>query len=116
MGFTDTGVNNIRDLHRTDVVQGQLGTSGTVFSTTQTDLQGPVVGSIKTLTKTYANKTNQFSYRLLSTEAYGNDYKEFTYSNTGKAINYVREVFPTVSHTSTDEISIISTTFYRQVQ
>jgi hypothetical protein len=100
-------------LHFDDADNGVLGTDGSSVSSTQTGLQAEISASEKSLVKTKGSRSNQFSYRLDSTTATGETYREFATRNADD-LAYDRAVFPGVAHTENDEIVIIKTYFYKQ--
>jgi hypothetical protein len=113
MTILTQGINKMRDLHFTDADNGLLGTDGTASSASQTGLITGVSASEKALVKTKGSQSNQFSYRLDSTTATGNTFREFATRNADD-LAYDRAVFPGVAHTENDEIVIIKTYFYKQ--
>jgi hypothetical protein len=105
MGKLDQGINRIRDLHYDDMDTGVVGTAGDVFISTQTDLQGVVIVTETTLTKTKSDKAVSTEYKLVSNVGVGNTYREYaTYNASDLAFN--RYVFTGTEHTSADEIII----------
>lgn len=105
------GLNKIRDLHSADIVNGKMGTAGTVVAESQTGLQAPIAASEIAVTTTTADKTTTVSYTLPSTTGTGYTYREFG-TNDGSTTNYDRVVFTGVEHTSTDDIVIQKVYYY----
>ena len=113
MTMLNQGLNQLRDLHYTDLDTGEMGTSGTAVAVTQTGLQVPISASEVTLTKTKAERANQVNYLLNSTTATGNTFREVTFQNSSD-LEYDRGVFPGLAHTTSNEIVVIKTYNYRQ--
>ena len=107
------GLNDIRDLHRAQVDKGELGTDGTAPNESQTDLVAGVGATELAVTITSADKTNVFSYVLLSGVGAGNTYREFKIEDSVNGVNYDRCTFTGVAHTANDDLIVKKTWFYR---
>ena len=107
-----TGLNQIRDLHAANIDKAWMGTDSTAVTEAQTGLQAGVAASKLAVTITSADKTNVVNYTLPSTTGTGSTYREFSAILDG-TVEYNRVVFTGLAHTSTDDIIVRQTFFYR---
>lgn len=112
MVMLKVGLNKLRDLHDANIDKCWLGTEGTAVTESQTGLQTGVSATKIANTSTTADKTLVVNYTLPSTTATGNTYREFAVILDG-TVEYNRVVFTGLGHTSTDDIIIRQTFFYR---
>lgn len=103
----------IRDAHKNNLSYGKVGTSSTAFLASQTGLTSAVTASSAALTFAQASQSNQVRYKLSSSTATANTFREFaTYSTAGTA--YDRIIFPGFAHTGDSDFIIVKTYFYDQ--
>ena len=103
----------IRDAHKNSLSYGKLGTSSTAFVVTQTNLISAVTASSAALTFAQASQSNQVRYKLSSSTATANTFREFaTYSSGATA--YDRIIFPGFAHTGDSDFIVVKTYFYDQ--
>lgn len=107
------GLNNIRDSHNTSIDKAYMGTDGSAVAETQTALQAGVAASKQDVTTdASSDKTLVVNYTLPSTAATGNTYREFAVIGDG-TVEYNRVTFTGVAHTSSDDIVVRTSFFYR---
>jgi len=112
MTFLKNGLNRIRDLHADDIDKAWVGTDGTAVAESDTGLIAGVSASKLAVTISSTDKTNVINYTLPSTTATGNTYREFAVIKDG-TVEYNRIVFTGLEHTTTDDIIVRQTFFYR---
>lgn len=108
----DIGLNKIRDLHDSNIDKCWMGTDGSAVTASQTTLVAGVSASKIANTSTTADKTLVINYTLLSTVATGNTFREFAVILDGDT-EYTRVTLTGIAHTSTDDIVVRQTFFYR---
>lgn len=106
------GLNQIRDLHDTDLDKGWMGTDGSAATESQTGLQSGVAATKETVTVTQADKTNVVEYTLESDTGTGNTYREFAVIKDG-VVEYNRTTFTGIAHTANDDVVVRQTFFYK---
>lgn len=111
-GFFINGINRIRDLHGVDVQYGQLGTQG--GEAIGQDLNAPVAATELPVTRTFADKTNTYTYFLNSQTGTGKTYREVAFGSTGPKLAHWRQLYPGIEHLETDEITLIGGVYYDQ--
>lgn len=114
MGYFNQGLQRIRKLVQDDIDKGQLGTDGTAFASSQTDLQTAVEVTKLSVTKTPVDKQVTTDFSLPSTTGTGNTYKEFVLRDTNDD-GILRIVFTGISHTSNTEVHIKHRQFVKSV-
>jgi hypothetical protein len=112
MTFLLTGLNKIRDIHAATIDKAWLGTDGSAVTEAQTGLQAGNTTTKLAVTITSSDKVNVINYSLPSTTATGETYREFAVIDDG-VVEYTRAVFTGIEHTSTDDIVVRQTFFYR---
>ena len=112
MTFLLVGLNKIRDLVDTTIDKCHMGTDGSVVTEAQTALQTPIAASKLASTSTTADKTLVINYTLPSTAATGNTFREFAVIDDG-TVEYNRVVFTGIGHTSSDDIVVRQSFFFR---
>lgn len=113
MTILNVGLQRFRDIHHDDVTEIDWGDDGSAVLVTQTDVLGPI-GDAQglSLQKVKGTFANQFTAILGSATAVGEDVREIAIGND--EVKYLRNVFPTINHTSNDEIIIISGNVYER--
>lgn len=115
------GLQRIRDRIFDDIDKGQLGTGGNASNENDTGLGTAVTNTLLALeTKSKANKTIQFTYKLPSTGGTSTTFREFELARTsGTAIvtDYDRIVYTGISFTTggSEDFSISKKYFIRRV-
>ena len=112
MTVLDVGLNKIRDLHASNIDKAWVGTDGSAVSSSQTGLQAGVAASKVSVSITKSDKTNVVNYTLNSATATGNTFREFAAILDGDT-EYNRVTFTGIEHTSSDEIVVRQTFFYK---
>lgn len=112
MTMLNVGLNKIRDLHASNIDKAWMGTDGSAIDVTQTGLQSGVSASKIAVTVTQSLKTNVINYILDAATATGNTYREFACILDGDT-EYNRVTFTGIEHTSSDDIVVRQSIFYR---
>jgi hypothetical protein len=94
MVVLDEGMSRIRSLIYTDINKGEVGTSGTAATTSDTDLLAPLTATLFTLdTKSVGTKSLKFDYVLPSTYTATTTVKEFKLNASDADVDYDRIVY-----------------------
>lgn len=109
----DQGINGIRTLHYNATTIATFGSSGATVLTTQTGPLAAISGATVTITKATSDKSFQATARLTSVTATGNTIREIGYAQSGPTLYFDREVVPSITHGSNDEVVIIKSYFYK---
>lgn len=113
MVILNTGLNAIRDLVAEAIDKGEMGTNGTAAVATDTGLGTADSSTIKSITKTKADKQITYSYFLATTEGTNpGTYKEIVLYDNGTA-NYDRIVIPSINKTTSKSISVVKRHFFK---
>ena len=103
-----TGLNEFRDQCSAVMDNGQAGTDSTSPLSTDTALIAPVAATLLPITTTSGTTSVQTSHIIVSTVATGNTFREWSIEKTDTTL-LSRAVTAGVTHTSTDEITKITT-------
>ena len=109
-------LNRCRDLVDADVFKCQAGTSTTTPSESDTGLNSAVVATLLTPTTIVADKTLQVTHVIPSTVATGSTFAEWETQVNSGSTSMNRSVTAGLAHTSSDDITMITTFFFRNPQ
>lgn len=98
------GKTRIRDLIDGDKEKGQVGTGTTAATEDDTGLETPVAATDISLTSSTAEKTLVLNYNLGSTLGNGNSITEFVARLNSGNTDFSRNVFASISKTSSIEL------------
>jgi len=116
MVLINEGLNRVRDLVDNDIFKGQAGTDTTAPSESDTGLNSAVAATLLVVSTSVADKTLKVSHVIDSSTATGNTFSEWEVqlNSGGESLN--RSVTAGVAHTSSDELTKITTFFFRNSQ
>lgn len=112
----DVALNRVKTLLTGDITNGEAGTAYTAPSASDTALASAVPTTIGAVTQILSDKSIQTTHIIDSTIATSSTFYEWAvYMNSSSTVILSRAVTAGVSHTSTDEISKVTTFYIREV-
>ena len=90
------------------MIDGQLGTDGTLFNETQTGALAPILGTKLSITKSDITNGIKVSYELPEGTGNGYSYQEFEIISADTTSRYTRVVFPQLDKVNTVKFMIDS--------
>lgn len=116
MVIIQNGLNRVRDLLDTDLIDARAGTDTTLPTEADTGLVTPVAATEFDVTTTKADKAINVSHVIPSTSANGNDLTEWEIRMNSEATSFNRTVTAVVSKNSSIEVHRLVTVFLRNGQ